>query len=618
MRRPGFSATLPGLSVRSDQRHAPASGPRQTPGIEGSRRKRQDPEEGAGRSVRTRQRPEPPNRAPVSKRTAWVIAAVGVVLIWVISGFALRGLSAGEVLDGTSMSGVDLGGESREDAAELIEGIEPRTVRLTSGDQAFTVTAPQAGLVVDVDASTDRAYSSGRSGITSVLKGPLFLFGDRQLEPSYEPVNSKRLNRTVDRVADELDREPFVGALSIDPDTLEVSVEQPRAGVRVRRDATREELLGSFDAGRQSMRIPTRREPAPSPAEVQSVAEDAERYLRQPVKVSTASGAATLTPRQVAGLLAIEATGGSGDSSIRLGADIDGVETLVANFAGRRDRPAQDASIDAPPLPPVNLAEQGDLSWQPKPGAASVRPARAGRQIRQTAAVENMAMSIRNGSHQVRLPSQRVQPDLTTKEVRNATSLLGTFTTSYSCCEPRVTNIQRMAETVDGTVIGPGEQFSLNGIAGERTRANGYKPAPTIGEGNKLINTVGGGVSQFSTTTYNAAYFAGLQIDLHVPHSFYIDRYPAGRESTLNYGTIDLLWTNDTNAPVVVRSSASDTAITVSIYGGNGGRRVKAETQSRSSNGQGGFDITIDRVIVDGDGNRTREPYTTTYGLPGD
>lgn len=131
-----------------------------------------------------------------------------------------------------------------------------------------------------------------------------------------------------------------------------------------------------------------------------------------------------------------------------------------------------------------------------------------------------------------------------------------------------------------------------------------------------MVNSVGGGVSQFSTTAYNAAYFAGLQIDAHTPHSFYISRYPPGRESTLNFGSIDLLWTNDTDTPVVVRSSAAETSVTVSIYGNNGGRRVKAETQSRSANGEGDFDITIDRVIVYGDGTRTREPYTTSYGLP--
>jgi vancomycin resistance protein YoaR len=209
-----------------------------------------------------------------------------------------------------------------------------------------------------------------------------------------------------------------------------------------------------------------------------------------------------------------------------------------------------------------------------------------------------------------------VKPAVPTSAMRNARSLLGTFTTSFSCCEPRVTNIQRIAKTVDGTVVAPGEQFSLNGVAGERTRAKGYKPAPTIGDNNELVDSVGGGVSQFSTTLYNAAYFAGLQIDAHTPHSFYIDRYPPGRESTLSFGSIDLLWTNDTGAPVVVRSSASDTAVTASIYGGSDVREVRAETRSRSGNGQGGFDISIDRVVVDDDGPRDPEGYTTSYGRP--
>ena len=292
------------------------------------------------------------------------------------------------------------------------------------------------------------------------------------------------------------------------------------------------------------------------------------------------------------------------------------VQALVERLADRFDKKARDARLDTPSQPPVTLSEQGDLTWSPEPGAATVKPARTGRRIRQGDAVDATIRAIRRGEHRVQFAKERVAPAVSTGEMKGATSLLGTFTTSFDCCEPRVTNIQLMAETVDGTVIGPGEQFSLNGIAGERTRANGYKPAPTIGEGNELVNTVGGGVSQFSTTSYNAAYFAGLQIDAHTPHSFYISRYPPGREATLNYGTIDLLWTNDTGSPVVVRASTTDTSVTVSIYGGNGGRKVRAVTQSRSDNGEGGFDITIDRVIVDGDGSRERDSYTTSYGSP--
>ncbi len=547
-----------------------------------------------------------------------MIAAGSVILVWVLSGFLLRAFSSGEVLDGTSMAGIELGGQTRERAAELIGEIEPQTVKLSEGRQTIKVGAPEAGLVIDAESSAERAYSAGRSGVGAIVKGPLINVGERQLKPVFEPVDSKRLTRTVNRIAGGLDREPFVGALSIDRETLEVATRQPKPGVRVRRALTRAILLEAFRAGRRTLEVPVRRQPAPDPAEVQAVANEAEQFLRKPFRILTAGGAAAFAPRQVARMLTIESKGGAPDAGIQLGAEAGKVKPLVAKFAGRRDRQARDAGLDTPPQPPVTLSEQGDLRWQPKPDVASVSRARTGRQIRQEQAVSNTIRAIRNGEHEVRFPSERVAPNVTTDTVKNATSLLGTFTTSYTCCEPRVANIQRMARTVDGTVIGPGEQFSLNEVAGERTRANGYKPAPTIGEGNKLIDTVGGGVSQFSTTTYNAAYFAGLAIDAHTPHSFYISRYPAGRESTLNFGTIDLLWTNDTKAPVVVRSSASDTSVTVSIYGGSAVRKVRAETQSRTDNSQGGFDTTIDRVVVSRDGTRTRDSFTTSYGLPAD
>ena len=594
-------------------------------GCQTHRIERGEPERRYALAERERRRPvRREARAPIPARQTgngrgggrrrWLLGLGIPLLTWVLAGLLLRGLESGEVLSGTTVAGVGVGGETREGAAELIAGIEPITVELEGPRQSFTVKAPQAGLTVDAERSAEAAYSAGREGVAALLGGPLSVLGAREVEPIYDPVDSARLRRTVTGIAERVDREPFVGALSIDRGTLEVAAEQPEAGVRVRRGAARRTLLKTFRAGGSSAELPVREQPAPSASAVQSVAWEAARYLRRPLRIDTAGEILTVGPKRMARLLAIESTGGG--AGIRLGADRGRVESLVADLAGRRDKQPRDARLDSPSQPPVTLSEQGDLTWSPKPGVAQVKPARHGRRIRQGQAVNATIAAVRSGEHQARFTTERVAPDVGTEAIEDASSLLGTFTTSYSCCEPRVTNIQRMAATVDGTVIGPGEQFSLNGIAGERTKANGYKPAPTIGEGNELIDTVGGGVSQFSTTTYNAAYFAGLQIDAHTPHSFYISRYPPGRESTLNFGSIDLLWTNDTKAPVTVRASASDTSVTVSIFGGNGGRRVRAVTQSRADNGKGGFDITIDRVIRYGDGSREREPYTTSYGTP--
>ncbi len=160
--------------------------------------------------------------------------------------------------------------------------------------------------------------------------------------------------------------------------------------------------------------------------------------------------------------------------------------------------------------------------------------------------------------------------------------LIGTFATHFECCQPRVTNIQRIARAVDGTLIAPGGEFSLNRVAGRRTRAKGYLPAPFIADG-EIVPSVGGGVSQFSTTVYNAAYFAGLRLDRHQPHSFYIERYPPGREATLDFPSIDLTWTNDTDAPVLVRASSTSSSVSVSLYGDNGGRQVSARSTPRQS-----------------------------------
>jgi vancomycin resistance protein YoaR len=118
------------------------------------------------------------------------------------------------------------------------------------------------------------------------------------------------------------------------------------------------------------------------------------------------------------------------------------------------------------------------------------------------------------------------------------------FRTLYPPGEPRVINIRRAAQLLDGTVLAPGERWSMNSALGRRTRARGFVPAPMI-SGGVLVNSVGGGISQVATTLYNAAFFAGLRLVAHTPHSFYISRYPMGREATISWGGPELIFQND-------------------------------------------------------------------------
>ena len=101
------------------------------------------------------------------------------------------------------------------------------------------------------------------------------------------------------------------------------------------------------------------------------------------------------------------------------------------------------------------------------------------------------------------------------------------------------------AKEVDGAIVKPGETFSLNGHTGPRGYAEGYNDAPVIVDG-KLTPGVGGGISQFTTTLFNAAYYAGLEDVEHKPHSYWFSRYPSVIESTIFYPTLDLKFRNNT------------------------------------------------------------------------
>jgi hypothetical protein len=139
------------------------------------------------------------------------------------------------------------------------------------------------------------------------------------------------------------------------------------------------------------------------------------------------------------------------------------------------------------------------------------------------------------------------------------------FTTPHDCCEARVQNIQRMADILRGVYLVPGETLSLNEFVGPRTVENGFVAAGAIRQGH-LTQEIGGGVSQFATTIFNAAYFAGMDFEEYRSHTLYFSRYPYGREATISNPAPDLAMTNTTDFPILIWTSYTDQSITVSMY----------------------------------------------------
>ena len=145
------------------------------------------------------------------------------------------------------------------------------------------------------------------------------------------------------------------------------------------------------------------------------------------------------------------------------------------------------------------------------------------------------------------------------------TDLVAEFTTPFAPGQDRIINIARISELTRGVVIEPGQRFSVNGHVGPRTVANGFVPAAMILEG-VFVDSVGGGISQYATTLFNAAFFAGLDFIDYQSHSIYLSRYPYGREATVSYPAPDLVIENNTPYGVMLWPTTGDSSITVRLY----------------------------------------------------
>jgi hypothetical protein len=184
------------------------------------------------------------------------------------------------------------------------------------------------------------------------------------------------------------------------------------------------------------------------------------------------------------------------------------------------------------------------------------------------------------------------------------------FTTAHACCETRVRNIQRMADLVRGVYLVPGETLSLNEFVGPRTVENGFFPAGAIRQGH-LIQEVGGGVSQFATTIFNAAYFAGMDFEEYRSHTIYFSRYPYGREATISNPAPDLVMTNTTDYPILIWTSYTDESITVSMYSTS--HIVVDEIDQRTSRRGACTHVETDRQRTYPDGRVVVDTFIADY-----
>lgn len=167
------------------------------------------------------------------------------------------------------------------------------------------------------------------------------------------------------------------------------------------------------------------------------------------------------------------------------------------------------------------------------------------------------------------IPLKYTAPSVTTNMIGTEAfpDLLAKFSTNYNARDTdRTTNLRLAAEKINGTVLMPGETFSYNTVVGERTIAAGYKEAAMYQNG-EVVDGLGGGICQISTTLYNAVLYSNLEIVERRNHQFVPSYAKAGRDATVVYGSIDFKFKNTRNYPVKILCTVSGGVAKCEIYG---------------------------------------------------
>lgn len=483
----------------------------------------------------------------------WKRAGLGTGIVLGVLGLLYLGdvlVNIDSVPRGTSVSGVAVGGMTRSAAEKELErqlgpGLNA-PVQVRAGDASGSLDPKQSGLSADWTATIKRAGSQSFNPITRLTS----LFSNTEVEPVTR-VDREQLNTALAAVEPRLERAPVEGAIRF-AGGRPVPVE-PVVGRRVDLNGATETVADQW-----SQLVPVQLPTADLPVRTTSdgvhraLQDIAEPAVSAPLIVHGDGADATLPPEAVAQALTFEPDGNGG---LRPRIDQGRLAAGLAPQLAATMLPATDARV------------------VPENGRPAVHPSVDGRGIDWAKTFEQLPQILATRGEHALQAAYAPQPARFTTDQANqlgVREVVGEFRTGGF--EPRSgVNIRRVAEQVNGAVIKPGETFSLNGHTGPRGIPQGYIPSGVI-ENGRPSEDVGGGISQFATTLYNAEYFAGMQDIEHKEHSYYISRYPEGREATVfqspdGRSVIDVKFRNTSDSGIMITADWTPSSIDVKLWG---------------------------------------------------
>lgn len=555
-------------------------------------------------------------------RTASVppLALAGGALTLGVGALYLTGLllTGGEIEPGTTVRGVDIGGLSRAEAVreldEHLTAAGSRELAVRVGDRSATVDPRQAGLTFDAERTVDRVARVGSDPVA--LVGGLFGSGGDE-----EPVvhlDENKARTALGKLAKTLDQKVREGTVGFADGRVEQVA--PRPGYTLDVDAAVGTLRTSFLRGEAGAvtALPAREtRPKVTADEVRrAVREFARPAMSAPVTLTTGGKRFTIGQKVLGEHLTMRP-----DSAGRLVPKLD-------------DKGLRAAPSVARPLAGVTTTATNAGVRLDGDRVVVADDARTGVRITDKALGKAVLPLLTRSGGAARtgaVAALRTQPQVTRDSAARLglTEKMSSFTVHFEPAAYRTKNIGRAAQLINGSLVMPGKTWSFNRTVGQRTEANGFGEGIMILDG-EFTKAPGGGVSTMATTMFNAMFFAGVKPVEYGAHSFYIERYPQGREATVAWGSLDLRFANDSGHALYIQAEATDTSVTVTFLGTRKYDEIKSVTGPRTQVRQPerkvstdekcvpqtpleGFDVTVDRVFYNDGREVRREPFRTHY-----
>lgn len=526
----------------------------------------------------------------------WGRFAVGVpagllvaVLVLAVGDIAV---SFGRIHPGVRVSGVQVGMLTGEDAEKRLGAqLGPRLgepVTASFGEKTWDIPGERLGVTLNTRESVERALSVGNSGTFSERVGQRLraLFAGVDVTAKVD-ADSAKVSALLDEIDETVAKPATDAGVEIKGTTATLVPCSP--GVALRRPLVTEKLLVAFASDDRVVGLDVDRlPPHVSDADAKQALEDARSMLSGPATVDWESRSWTFQPPAIAGWISFRpVVPGSENAS----ASVSSTPTTSADSTATStasERRVLHIYLEVSALSETIMPLTGGIG-RPAVNAKFVvdggRITVSGGQVGLGPDVVTLAADLRSrlvagGSRRATLRLSTLEPELTAEKAKamGIVERISTYTTTYpASAKDRVNNIHTLANALNDKLVPPGGTFDFNATVGERTAAKGYREAPAIVNG-KLVPQFGGGICQIGTTFFNTVFFSGLPVVERKNHSFYISHYPKGRDCTVTWGGANLRWKNDTSTWVLIKTSYTNSSVTISLYGTDPGYDVAYTT----------------------------------------